>query len=108
MARKILIVDDSDTLRIQLKKALEEAGHIVVEGKDGRDGLIKAQENIDTQLIICDYNMPEMDGITMCRKIREITALKSIPIFMLTTETSPELKTLGKETDFKLNLVPLD
>ncbi|MBF0440560.1 MAG: response regulator [Oligoflexales bacterium] len=105
MAHKILIVDDSDTLRIQLRKALEGAGYEVIEGKDGNEGLNKAQENVDVKLIITDYNMPEMDGITMCRKIREVPALNPVPIFMLTTEASPELKTLGKEAGVKAWIV---
>ena len=94
---KILIVDDSDTLRIQLRGILEESGHTVLEGEHGLDGLMKAKENPDINLVICDFNMPEMDGITMCRKVHEMPALAHIPIFMLTTESTPELKALGKE-----------
>ena len=94
---KILIVDDSDTLRMQLKGLLEEMGHAVIEGVDGLDGLGKAQTNGDINLLICDFNMPEMDGVTMCRKVKEIPAMAKLPIFMLTTESTPELKALGKE-----------
>lgn len=94
---KILIVDDSDTLRIQLRGLLEECQHEVVEGASGLEGLTKAKENMDINLIICDFNMPEMDGITMCRKVSEIEELKKVPIFMLTTESTPELKQLGKQ-----------
>lgn len=94
---KILIVDDSDTLRIQLRTLLQECGHTVLEGEHGLDGLMKAKENSDINLIICDFNMPEMDGITMCRKVHELPALAQVPTFMLTTESTPELKALGKE-----------
>ena len=94
---KILIVDDSDTLRIQLRSVLEECGHEVVEGINGLDGLAKAKESPGINLLISDFNMPELDGISMCRRIKEQNLLENIPIFMLTTETSSELKALGKD-----------
>lgn len=93
---KVLIIDDSDTLRIQLRSVLESIGHTVVDAIHGNDGLLKAAEHPDVELIISDYNMPEMDGVLMCSKIRESTSLKKVPIFMLTTESTAELKALGK------------
>ena len=93
---KILIVDDSDTVRDQLKKALEGGGHQVVVAVDGQDGLDKAKANADVKLIICDVNMPRMDGLTMCKQLREDPALKALPVFMLTTETNEEMKVKGK------------
>lgn len=102
---KILIVDDSDVLRIQLKEVLEGAGYEVVEGKDGLDGLEQATKNLDIKLVISDYNMPEMDGVSMCTKIKEIDEFKEIPMFMLTTETSIELKNLGKKAGVKAWIV---
>jgi two-component system chemotaxis response regulator CheY len=83
---KILIVDDSETLRIQLREALEGAGHNVIEGVDGADGLRQAMENRDVNMIITDFNMPQMDGVTMASKVRE----------MLTTEATPDIKAAGK------------
>lgn len=93
---KILIVDDSETLRIQLKKTLQEAGHQPIEAIDGINGLEVLEQNRDTQLILCDVNMPRIDGITMCKKVQEDAQLKKIPIFMLTTESNPEMKAQGK------------
>ena len=93
---KILVVDDSETLRSQLKKDLEQAGHTVMEAYDGVNGLEIIQANKDTNLILCDVNMPRMDGLTMCEKVREIPELLKTPIFMLTTESNPEMKTRGK------------
>ncbi len=95
---KILVVDDSETLRSQLKKALEDGGHQVVEGFDGQDGLEDLEKNPDVKLILCDVNMPRMDGLTMIRKVREKDAFKTLPVFMLTTESSPEMKAQGKES----------
>jgi len=94
---KILIADDSETLRTELREVLEGAGHDVVEAVDGTDGLRKAEEAQGVQLIISDYNMPGLDGITMIRKIKEIDRYGSVPVGMLTTESSKELKATGKE-----------
>lgn len=102
---KILIVDDSETLRMELKGVLEGGGHTVVEGVDGADGLSKALANKDIQLIISDLNMPEVDGVTMCRNIREVPEFASTPIFMLTTESSPEMKAAGKSVGVMLWII---
>ena len=94
---KILIADDSETLRLELKEVLERGGHNVVEACDGADGLKKAEESHGVQLIISDYNMPGLDGITMIAKIKQIDRYKLVPVGMLTTESSKELKQSGKE-----------
>lgn len=98
---KILIVDDSESLRIQLKKILEGKGHSVCEGHDGKHGLDVLKANTDAKLIICDVNMPNMDGITMCSKVKEDASVNRIPIFMLTTESNAELKEKGKQVGVK-------
>jgi two-component system chemotaxis response regulator CheY len=102
---KILIVDDSDILRIELRETLESAGHQVVEGVNGVDGLEKATSLRDIDLLISDVNMPEMDGITMCRCIRALPHQASLPMFMLTTEASSDLKASGKEAGVMLWIV---
>lgn len=89
---KILIVDDSDTVRSDLKEVLLQAGYHVVEGVDGADGLEKAKSNSDLAMIIADVNMPKMNGIEMCTKIREVTNHKTTTIIMLTTERNDEAK----------------
>ena len=94
---KILVVDDADSQRAPLKMELEKAGYQVVEACDGADGLSKLAQNSDVSLIICDVNMPVMDGLTMCSKIAEIPTLNGVPIFMLTTEASLELKQTAKK-----------
>jgi two-component system, chemotaxis family, chemotaxis protein CheY len=94
---KILIVDDSETLRTQLRSQLEESGYTVIEGHDGVDGLEKLTAQSTVDLIICDVNMPNMDGLTMVTKVRQNDAWKTIPILMLTTETSADMKAKAKE-----------
>ena len=94
---KILIADDSETLRNELSEVLIGAGHEVIAAEDGKDGYIKAKENQDADLIITDYNMPGQDGVTMLQKIKsDIPAFENTPCAMLTTETSKELKMKGK------------
>ncbi len=93
---KILIVDDSETLRIQLRKVLEGKDHEVVEACDGIKGLEALEANDGIQLVLCDVNMPEMDGLTMIERVHENSKFNTIPIFMLTTESSPEMKSRGK------------
>jgi len=102
---KILVVDDSDSVRNQVKNALEGAGFQVVEGGDGLDGLAKANEHKDARLIISDVNMPRMDGLTMVSRVREIAEFKETPVFMLTTETDPTMKEKGKSAGVRAWMV---
>jgi two-component system chemotaxis response regulator CheY len=94
---KILVVDDSETQRFELKKVLEGAGYSVIEGVNGVDGISKLKSNPEVSLIICDVNMPEMDGLTMCLKIHETGEFKNVQIFMLTSEASAEQKQMAKQ-----------
>ncbi len=98
---KILLVDDSETLRSQLKRLVESNGYSVLEAADGKQGLDVLSKNSDVSLIVCDVNMPIMDGITMCMKVSEDPKLNTIPIFMLTTESNIEMKEKGKKAGVK-------
>jgi two-component system chemotaxis response regulator CheY len=94
---KILVVDDSEIIRVQLKADLEGAGHQIVEATNGIQGLEGLEENKDVKLVISDVNMPEMDGLTMCEKIHAHPVFSQIPIIMLTTQSSADMKARGKE-----------
>lgn len=99
---KVMIVDDSETLRNSLAKLLIGAGVEAVEAGDGVQGIaLWGVHGPDIGLIVTDYNMPEMDGITMIRKIRGLPKGAEVPVFMLTTESSPDLKASGKEVGVK-------
>lgn len=98
---KILVVDDSETLRSQLRHSLESVGHQVVEAENGLIGLSMLEKHADTALILCDVNMPEMDGLSMCQKVHKDEKTNKIPIFMLTTESGSDLKSKGKEVGVK-------
>lgn len=94
MAKTIMTVDDSASVRQMVSFTLKNAGYDVVEAVDGKDALAKM--NGDVKMIITDLNMPNMDGITLIRNVRAQPAHKFIPIVMLTTESQAEKKQEGK------------
>lgn len=96
--KKVLLVDDSDTIRDQLKEVFAGINDIEVkEAENGLVGLQALEENPDVKLIILDVNMPEMDGISMLRRISDEGKHTSIPVVMLTTEASKQLKEEAKK-----------
>lgn len=95
MQRTVLIVDDSSSMRQMLSFTLKEAGFAVHEGVDGKDGLVKLDGH-SFDLVITDLNMPNMDGITFIRNIRQRQAHKFTPVLMLTTESDAGKKAEGK------------
>ncbi|HZU81304.1 MAG TPA: response regulator [Polyangiaceae bacterium] len=94
-ARTILVVDDSASVRQQLRQALEEGGYSVVEADNGESGLAAARD-APVDLMIVDVNMPIMDGIEMIAKVRALKEHKSTPIFVLTTESGASAVKDGK------------
>lgn len=104
MAKRILIIDDSAVFRKVLNLNLKNAGYEVGEASDGVDGLKKLIEgNFD--LVVCDVNMPNMDGLTFVSKVRSHEKVRYIPIVMLTTESKEEKKQKGLEAGAKAWLV---
>lgn len=95
MAKTILIVDDSASLRQVVHIALAQAGYDVVEACDGLDGLAKL-DGRRVHLIISDVNMPNMDGISFVRAVRQHPDYRFIPIVMLTTEAQEDRKREGQ------------
>ena len=98
MAR-ILIVEDSVSVRVSLKNILTPLGHEVVEATSGEDALDKLAESSNFDIIISDINMPDMDGITFIKHQKENEKYRDIPTIMCTTEPDPnvaiEAKKLG-------------
>lgn len=92
---KILVVDDSVSIRKMLTYVLEESGHDVVDSKSAEDALEKIGDT-KFQLVLSDLNMPGMDGIDLTKELRTRPLFKSIPILILTTEKSQERKLAGK------------
>ncbi len=90
MNKSVLVVDDSIMVRHQVRAALDPAGFDVIEAVDGADGLAKLAANSDICLILCDVNMPVMDGIEMITVVQN-ERRSAAAVVMLTTEGSPEL-----------------
>lgn len=95
MAKTIMVVDDSISIRQIVGIALKQAGYDVIEGCDGKDALAKLTGQ-KVNLIISDVNMPNMDGITFVRELKTRPAYKFTPVLMLTTESQEEKKEQGK------------
>jgi len=100
MAKTILVVDDSSTLRQVVKIALTGAGYDVLEACDGKDALSKLTGQ-KIHLIISDVNMPNMDGITFVQEAKKLPAYRFTPIIMLTTEAGEMKKKAGQEAGAK-------
>lgn len=92
---KILVVDDSASLRNMVAFSLKQSNHEVMEASDGNDALMKAK-NGSYDLVLTDVNMPGMDGITLCGELRKLPAYKVKPILILTTESNADIKQKGK------------
>ncbi len=91
----ILAVDDSASMRQMVSFTLKNAGFAVTEAVDGQDAFDKAMSR-DFALVLTDQNMPNMDGITLTRRLRETNKFKSTPILILTTESSDQMKQQGR------------
>ena len=100
MGKTILIVDDSTSLRQVVGIALKGAGYEVIEGCDGKDALTKL-DGRKIHLIISDVNMPNMDGISFVKALKQIPAYKFTPVIMLTTETGDDKKREGQAAGAK-------
>ena len=92
---KILVVDDSSTVRDEVAGFLRKNGLDVDTAVDGKDGLAKLRSNPGVKLVVSDVNMPNMDGLTMVEKIRSELANTAVNVVMLTTESSPAMKERG-------------
>jgi len=100
MAKTVLIVDDSATIRQVVSIALRGAGYEVIEGSDGVDALSKLHGQ-KIHLIISDVNMPNMDGITFVKEVKKLPDYKFTPIIMLTTESQENKKQEGQKAGAK-------
>ncbi|MBI9071164.1 MAG: response regulator [Melioribacteraceae bacterium] len=96
MSKTIMTVDDSMSIRQMVSFTLKSAGYNVLEAKDGVDALSKIKtQKVDMMFI--DLNMPNMDGITLIKNLRQNPAYKFAPLIMLTTESQESRKLDGKK-----------
>lgn len=94
MAKTIMTVDDSASVRQMVSFTLRNAGYDVVEAADGEDALARLHGKV--QLILTDLNMPRMDGIELVRRVRAHASYRFVPILLLTTESQETKKQAGR------------
>ena len=95
MAKTILCIDDSTTIRMLVKKTLEPLGYHLMEAENGQAGLAAASKG-GVDFILVDVNMPVMNGFECVEAIKAIPAMSKVPVVFLTTESSDEKKAQGK------------
>jgi len=95
MSKTVMIVDDSESLRQVVNIALSGAGYNVIEAGDGVEALDRLKEK-KIHLIICDVNMPNMDGISFVKELKRLAAHKFTPVIMLTTDGHEARKQEGQ------------
>ncbi|MGA9382596.1 MAG: hybrid sensor histidine kinase/response regulator, partial [Phormidium sp.] len=95
--KKILVVDDSISVRQTLALTLQRSGYQVVQAQNGRDAIYQIQQNKGIQLVICDIEMPSMNGFEFLNNYRQDTALSQVPVIMLTSRTGEKHRLLAKE-----------
>lgn len=91
MANTILLIDDSPTLRVVLGTLLTINGYQVIEAENGHTAMALVHKN-DFDLVLCDINMPIMDGISFIKSFKQLPEVRHKPVLILTTENSPEIK----------------
>jgi two-component system chemotaxis response regulator CheY len=100
MAKSVLVVDDSASLRQVVRIALSGAGYDVIEAQDGKDALSKL-DGRKIHLVVSDVNMPVMDGITFVKEMKALANYRFTPVIMLTTETQEGKKLEGQAAGAK-------
>ncbi|NEP90463.1 MAG: hybrid sensor histidine kinase/response regulator [Okeania sp. SIO2C2] len=93
----ILVIDDSLTTRQAISSTLQKAGYDIVQAKDGWQGLVKLQQNTQIQAVICDVEMPQMNGFEFLSRCRKQYPIAQMPVLMLTSRSSQRYRILAKQ-----------
>ena len=101
MSKKVIVIDDSLTVRQQVGMALRQAGFEVIEAADGDEGADLIGRNADAAMVICDVNMPRMNGLELLELIKKDGKNANLPVLMLTTEGQPQLIDRAKKSGAK-------
>lgn len=99
--KKVLVVDDSPSVRQQVGLALKQAGFEIIEAVDGADGVAKIDSDPSVGVVICDVNMPRMNGLELVETVHRNPKHANLPIVMLTTEGQPQLIQRAKKAGAK-------
>ena len=97
MAKTVLVVDDSSTVRQQVSLALKQAGFDILEAADGAEGIAQVSGNRAIDMVVCDVNMPNVNGLEMVERLKSRPEHKALPILMLTTEGQPSMIKRAKQ-----------
>ena len=98
---KILVVDDAEQTLMRLKKLLEAKGYTVVTARNADEAIAAARKSKGLDLLIADFHMPGLDGLTMFKAIRQLPNFASLPSIFLTTETTAEIKSASRKAGVK-------
>lgn len=101
MGKTVLIVDDSATVRQQVRMVLSQAGFEVMEAADGAEGAEVVDRSPEIACVLCDVNMPRLNGIDFVRRVKAQARHSGLPIVMLTTEGQPALVAAAKQAGAK-------
>lgn len=101
MDKRILVVDDSPSIRQQVAAALQGSGFEIVEAGDGIEAFDKLAAQQDITAVICDVNMPRMNGLELLEKLKAAGSMTRLAVVMLTTEAQPELMQRAKAAGAK-------
>ncbi|MGD0282046.1 MAG: response regulator [Dissulfurispiraceae bacterium] len=104
MSKTIMVIDDSMSMRQVVGITLKKAGYEIIEACDGKDAVAKLTGQ-KVHLMICDVNMPNMDGIAFLKTVKTLPNYKFTPIIMLTTESQEAKKLEGKAAGAKAWMV---
>ena len=99
--RKVLIVDDSRTVRREVSEALTQAGFTVVEAADGEEGYASFKANQDLALAVLDVNMPRLNGLDLLDRLKADPSTAAVPVLVMTTEVDPALIERAKRSGAK-------
>jgi two-component system, chemotaxis family, chemotaxis protein CheY len=94
---QVLLVDDAATVRRYITQVMESAGFHVSTAEDGQRALVVLRSRPQLDLVMLDFNMPGMNGLSVLQWMRSEEATRDLPVVMLTTETAPSLVKRAKE-----------
>jgi len=102
--KKVLVVDDSETIRQHVAEALTRVGFEVIEASDGAIGLQRVGQH-DFSMIILDVNMPQLNGMEVLERLKQDPKTASIPVLMLTTEAQRSMIERARQNGAKAWLI---